>query len=335
MADVAARAGVSRMTVSYAYSDPGRVSPESRRRVFDAADALGYCGPDPRARSLRQGRTRTLGVVLTERLSYAFDDPQAVAFLAGVADVCVDAGYGLTMLPLGGSPADVQRVREAAVDGFVLWTTADDDPVLDAVAATGRPTVIHGGPSRASFRVVAVDNRAAARAIGRVVLAGSARPAVVSFPLDRARSAAVVDGPDPLAATYPVTRDRLLGFRDAAVDLGVGWASVRVAVRSGNSVDDAALAAAGLLDDGRDAIAAMSDQQAIGVLQVARARGVAVPRELAVSGWDDSAAATTAGLTTIAQSLRDQGRTCALAALGLPADDADPPWSLVRRASTR
>src|ERR671928_1000781 len=137
MREVARAAGVSPMTVSYAYSQPERVSAEAAARVRAAARELGYPGPHPAARSLRRGRVGTLGVVLGERLSYAFDDPQAARFLAGVADVCAAEGVGLTLVPITGAASDVQRVAEAVVDGFVVWTTSDDDPVLDAVVATG------------------------------------------------------------------------------------------------------------------------------------------------------------------------------------------------------
>jgi DNA-binding LacI/PurR family transcriptional regulator len=87
LAQVAELAGVSVMTASYTYNRPSRVSGEARVRVLAAAAQLGYAGPDPSARSLRRGSTRTLGVVLGEHLSYAFEDPQAVSFLAGIAEV--------------------------------------------------------------------------------------------------------------------------------------------------------------------------------------------------------------------------------------------------------
>src|SRR3954468_24748371 len=132
LAQVAHRAGVSVMTASYTYSRPDRVSPPARARVLRAAAELDYAGPDPRARSLRRGSTLTLGVVMGERLSYAFEDPGAVAFLAGVGAVCTDHGYGMTILPITGADEDVTRVTDAAVDGFIVWTTSADDPVLDA-----------------------------------------------------------------------------------------------------------------------------------------------------------------------------------------------------------
>src|SRR4051794_37373250 len=88
LAEVAERAGVSIMTASYTYNQPNRVSDQARAKVLAAAAQLGYPGPDPSARSLRRGSTQTLGVVLGEHLTYAFEDPQAVSFLAGVAEVC-------------------------------------------------------------------------------------------------------------------------------------------------------------------------------------------------------------------------------------------------------
>ena len=142
---VADAAGVSVMTASYAYSQPERVAPGTAAKVRAAAERLGYPGPHPGARSLRRGRAGSLGVILGERLAYAFDDPQAARFLAGVAEVCEAEGVGLTLVPITGADSDVHRVREAAVDGFIVWTTSDDDPVLDAVAASGRPAVVHAG----------------------------------------------------------------------------------------------------------------------------------------------------------------------------------------------
>src|SRR3954454_21913255 len=124
LAQVAELAGVSVMTASYTYNKPARVSDQARAKVLAAAAELGYAGPDPRARSLRRGSTLTLGVVLGEHLSYAFDDPGATSFLAGIAEVCADRGYGMTILPIPGAADDGPRVTEAAVDGFIVWTTA-------------------------------------------------------------------------------------------------------------------------------------------------------------------------------------------------------------------
>jgi DNA-binding LacI/PurR family transcriptional regulator len=329
MTDVARAAGVSPMTVSYTYSRPERVSGESRSKVLEAAAALGYPGPDPSARSLRYGATRTLGVVLGEHLTYAFDDRQAVAFLAGIAEVCAERGYGLLIVPTGVGDEDRDRVISAAVDAYVMWTTSDDDPVLDAACSTRRPVVIHGGPDRAGTTLVGIDNRAAARAVATEVFTGARRPAVLSFPVDRRRETFLRTGLDPDTVAYPVTRDRLAGYRDAAQDLGLDWSTVPVGVCRTNDEGEARSTMQQLLAvaPDLDAVAAMSDLLALGVLGT-------TSTPLRVSGWDDSDVAREHRLTTVAQSMREQGAACAVAALGGPAPDHHDAWQLVRRAST-
>jgi DNA-binding LacI/PurR family transcriptional regulator len=136
-----------------------------------------------------------------------------------------------------------------------------------------------------------------------------------------------------------VTRHRWEGFHDAWLELGGAPADLRVAVCPTNSAAYGQAAADELLagDDPPDAIAAMSDELAIGALQAATRAGVSVPETVAVTGWDDTDAAAPQGLTTLAQSLREQGGRCARIALGHAAaeDEGPPRWRVVRRTSTR
>ena len=350
------------MTVSYAYSQPERVAPDTAAKVRAAAERLGYPGPHPGARSLRRGRAGSLGVIIGERLTYAFDDPQAARFLAGVADVCAAEGVGLTLVPVTGADSDVQRVSEAVVDGFIVWTTSDDDPVLDAVAATGLPAVVHAGPVRPGLPLVGIDDRAAAAAIGRVAFTGASRPAVLGFPVNRDRSRMLITGaPSPAALsfpvnrdrsrvritvtpcpamTYPVTRHRWEGFLDGWRQAGGAAADLRLAICPANATANGEAFADELFrgDDPPDAIAAMSDELALGALRAAVRAGRSVPEVVVITGWDDSDAAASAGLTTLRQSLRDQGSRCARIALGnwQPAASEDPPsWQVIQRTSTR
>ena len=337
LARVAELAGVSVMTASYTYNRPNRVSDQARSKVLAAAAQLGYAGPDPSAQSLRRGSTRTLGVVMGEHLSYAFEDPQAVSFLAGIADICADCGFGVTILPITGAADDTARIASAAVDGFIVWTTSDDDPILAAVQAMKRPAVVHGGPAVRGLGLVSIDNQAAACAVGAIAFAGAKRPAIVSQPLSRERISMITRGANITDVLFPVTRNRLEGYRQAAESTGIGWGDVVVAVCSRNDAAEAERITETLLASAEppDAIAAMSDQQAAGVVRAARAAGLVIPDDVAVTGWDDAEVAAQLGLTTVAQSLREQGAASAQAALGQEVNPHATSWSIVRRDSTR
>lgn len=336
--DVAAEAGVSRMTASYAYSKPDRVAEGTRQRVLTAARQLGFLGPDPSGRFLRQGSLRSLGLVLGESLDYVFEDPQATRFVAGLAQVCTARGYGLTIIPTTGGPEDADRIAAAAVDAFVVWTTTTDDPVLKAVHATHRRAVVHGGPRVDGFALVGIDNRAAAKALATSVWRTGVAPAVLSFPLDRDRHVGVHLGLDPREVPYPVTRDRLAGFRDAANGLGIDWSGVPVAVCALNDVSHAQGATADLLSTRHlDGLAAMSDQQALGARRALLDAARTIPDDVTLGGFDDSPQASEAGLTSIHQSLHEQGTRSARLALdhALQQPGGPDPWHLVERASTR
>jgi DNA-binding LacI/PurR family transcriptional regulator len=324
MREVAAEAGVAAMTVSYTYTRPARVATATRERVLAAAERLGYAGPDPVARSLRSGLTSNLGVILGEHLSYAFEDPQAVRFLAGVSRVCVDNQLGLVLIPSTGEPDDVVRVREAAVDGFVLWTTVIDDPVLDAVRATGRPAAIQGGPAVPGIPAITPADREAAHAIAAHMLAGARAPLILSNPLDRVRWTGLSWGQSQ-DVPFPVTAARLAGFRDATEESGRRWETTPVIVVARNTREEGRRAVAEILVSYRpDVVIAMSDQLAAGAHD---ALGGTVP----VSGWDNSDIAAELGFTTIHQSLYDQGVACAMIAAGLAVNPPAPAWSLTRR----
>lgn len=359
VAQVARAAGVSPMTVSYAFNRPDRVATATRSHVVEVAARLGWSGPNPAARSLRAGRVGTVGVVLSEPLTYAFQDLQAARFLAGVAGVCGEEGLGLTLLaPAGpggsGGPnglpgrgsavAEVPRVaavEAAVVDAFLLWTQPVGDPVLAAVARTGVPAGVLGGPRVPGMACVSIDDRAAARAVAGVVFAGARAPVVLALPLGADPRPALLTGPDPERLSSPVARHRLAGAYDGWLAIGGDRAQVRVAVAERNTRGAAHRVAAGLLagPDPPDAVLAMSDELALGVLAAAHEVGVGVPGRLAVSGFDGSDAATAAGLTTVEQSLSDQGRALARTVLDARADGpgaiAEPRWDLVRRSSTR
>jgi DNA-binding LacI/PurR family transcriptional regulator len=160
---------------------------------------------------------------------------------------------------------------------------------------------------------------------------------VVSQPLARDRVSAVTRGVDVAEVLFPVTRDRLAGYRDAAEDAGVAWRDVVVGVCARNDAAEAERTAETMLASAEppDAIAAMSDRQAAGVVRAVRAAGRRIPDDVAITGWDDAPVAERLGLTTVAQSLRDQGAACAQSVLGQQPNPDAVAWSLVPRRSTR
>ena len=134
--DVAEKAGVSVGSASQAFGRPELVSEHVRRRVLDAADALGYPGPDPAARRLRLGRAGAIGLIFAERLGYAFTDPAQAPFLRGVASAMEEAPNGLLLLPDSRFREEAARtVREAAVDGFIVYSAPQNDPRVEAAIA--------------------------------------------------------------------------------------------------------------------------------------------------------------------------------------------------------
>lgn len=312
MVDVARHAGVSTMSVSYTYNQPDRVSSATRAKVLAAAEHLGYDGPHRGAQSLRRGLSNNLGVVLGERLSYVFDDPGGRRFLAGIADACLATNSGLVLLPNSGIRADTDRIRGAQVDGYVLWTTVSDDPVIDVVLDTGKPACIQGGPHREGLGFVGIDDAAAAQAVAADALRSASRPAVLAFPATRDRGSAVIRGFHARQATFPVTAARLAGYRAAVEAHGLRWDDVPVALASSNIRSEGARLGRVLIEEtGADAVLAMSDELALGFLDAAHESDTPIPQQVSVCGWDDSPDAASAGLTTVAQSLFEQGRAAA------------------------
>ena len=94
LAQVAARAGVSPSTASLAFSGAGPVADETRERVLAAARELDYGGPDPRARSLRTGRSGIIAVVMEDRIRVAFRDPMVVTLLDGIVGIVTVFVFG-------------------------------------------------------------------------------------------------------------------------------------------------------------------------------------------------------------------------------------------------
>ncbi|HET6885388.1 MAG TPA: LacI family DNA-binding transcriptional regulator, partial [Rubrobacteraceae bacterium] len=247
--EVAAEVGVSAATVSNAYNRPDQLSPQLRERVFAAARRLGYAGPDPVARGLRRGRSGAVGVVYADPLSYAFADPAAVMFLEGVSQAAEEAGLGLLLVPAplreGRNP---KAVGEAAVDGFVIYCLAEDDPLVDLALERRMPVVLVEQPPREGVPSVEMDDVGGARAAAEHLLGlGHERLGVVSFELGRDASGKLADLERQREATYRPSRLRLEGYRAAVVEAGLAWGEMPVYEATGYAPEQGGIAAGVLL----------------------------------------------------------------------------------------
>jgi DNA-binding LacI/PurR family transcriptional regulator len=317
--DVAAAVGVSRTTASNAYNRPGKLSPAVRARILAAARELGYPGPDPVARSLRTGHVGTLGVLLAEALTFAFEDPAAVLLLRGVAEVGQLADVGLSLLPApperpAGAAAVTQAVTRVAADGFLLYHLPDDHPSVPAVLARRLPTVVIDGPDLEGVAFVGVDDRGGARQAAEHLLAiGHRRIGVL---VDRIAADAYQGPADHRRRRVPGFRAghlRLAGYADALRAAGLAWETVPIQECGVPNRASGHAGAAALLDraPGLTAILATTDLLAQGAIQAARERDLPVPAALSVVGFDDLPDAATADLTTVHQPLADKGRIAA------------------------
>src|SRR3954452_982278 len=308
MKTLAEELGVSPMTVSNAFNRPNQLSPDLRERIIGRARELGYAGPDPRARGLRQGRSGVIGVVSDTPLSYAFEDAAAAAVLGGLCQAVEAEGVGLLLVPPGGA---------GPVDGLVVYSVADTEPRLQLTQAA--PTVIIDQPAGTSFPTVGIDDEAAAREAAKHLHAlGHRRVAVVSFGLHNDGETGFADRERRQTTPYAVTRARLNGYEAIFGDLPVYQAA--------GSRREAGAAAAHELGD-VTAVLAMSDALALGVLE-------ARP-ELSVVGFDDIPEAARAGLTTIRQDHRAKGREAARIVLAGATEGVPLPYELIARRSAR
>jgi DNA-binding LacI/PurR family transcriptional regulator len=335
LATIAEAVGVSRMTVSNAYNRPDQLSPALRERILKAAQELGYSGPDPVARTLSRGETGSVGLVLDYPLTVAFTDQATVQFLHGVAAGCEERERGLALVPrIEGR--DEALVRSALVDGFVLYCVPETDPRLAAVKGRKLPYVrvdFDPDPQQLS---VNIDDEGAARTMAEHLVAlGHRRFGIV---LDyEARGST---GPQAQAAAiHHVDLSRLAGWRAGLEAAGIDWNRVPVASAPNGGRESGRSAAPKLLDraDRPTAILALSDGLALGVLDAAHERGIAVPQELSVAGFDDvpEAALAAPPLTTIRQPHQRKGAEAVrLLVEGQPAEHVLLPTELVVRAST-
>ncbi|WP_022889192.1 LacI family DNA-binding transcriptional regulator [Agromyces italicus] len=322
LADVAAHAGVSASTASLAFSGSGPVSDATKQRVLGAAAELGYGGPDPRARSLRRGRSGIVGVVLEERIRTAFLDPVKIQMLDGITEGIAPLGAGLLLLTDTGDVGDnAVSIESAPVDAVVLVGCSPRfTESVEALRRRGIPAVAIEGSADDGVPEISIDNLQATRRGAEYLRElGHSRVAIVTLPVDAARTRGALTPELERSSTASVTNERLAGAR--AIFPGA----------------PAHVAAASLIEEGLDAgrailadpstrptaVIAQSDLLAAGVIRAAEELGIAVPAELSVLGFDGIRVdGLQHDLTTLVQPSVAKGRAAGEAVVRLLAGEA-------------
>ncbi|WP_047870939.1 LacI family DNA-binding transcriptional regulator [Nocardiopsis sp. RV163] len=300
---VAQRAGVGRGTVSRVINGSAQVSPRTREAVHAAIAELGY-SPNQAARTLVTRRTDTIALVVSEPRDRLFSDPFFADIIRGVSSVLHERDLQL-MLTTARTEAEHKRVGDYLsgfhVDGALLISLHSDNPLSARLAEAGVP-VVHGGrphsPEQPAPYCVDIDNVGGARmAIRHLLDRGRRRVAAITGPLDM--NAGV---------------ERLRGYREVMASAGLE-VDDRLVVQGDFSVEGGAEAMERLLDTGLepDAVFAASDMMALGGLRVLRARGLSVPGDVALVGYDDTVMAQHSDppLTTVHQPTVQMGQEMA------------------------
>jgi LacI family transcriptional regulator len=295
--DVAAIAGVSTKTVSRVLNREPNVSEQTRVRVETAMRGLNYV-PHPSARALAAKRSYVLGLI--------YDTPSGDYLMQvqdGVLEACRAQGYNTMLWPVSYGRSNLvdelgALIARSRCDGVVLAPPLTDDAAfIELLALLAVP---HADVSpRVHGRLGAyVDERAAVRAlVGHLVALGHRRIGHV-----RGR------------ATHGASEIRLAGYRDALEAAGIAFAPELVL--EGDFTHESGFAAAQALlslPEPPTAIFAANDDSACGVLRAAAMRGLEVPRDLSICGFDDDPIARRVfpRLTTVRQPTQEMGRVAA------------------------
>jgi len=310
--DVASAAGISTATVSNAFNRPDQLSNRLQRRIFKVAKELGYTGPNPAARHFRLKRSGTIGVMFDARLRFAFADSAACLFLEGVAQAAEEEGLSLTLMPYSTDSGE-RTIREALVDGFIVYAGASDDSRIDSVIARQLPIVLVDHSRDCGLPEFSIDHRQGAYIAARHLLELKHRRIfVITFKLNSYAVNGLVSVSDQDRATFYPSRERLRGYQDAVIAHGLEWEkSVQVYQAVHTDFDGGRMAVRAMEAEGFSytAILAASDNLALGALHELRSVGRRVPQEVSVVGFDDipEAQIMHPALTTVRQEHKLKG----------------------------
>ncbi len=324
LGDLAKAAGVSKGTASNVFNRPDIVRAEVRERVLEVARSINYAGPDPKGRLLGTGRVNAIGVATTEPLAYFFDDPFARILMKGIAEACDAEGLGVSLISASDEADLAWNMHSALVDGFVLFCLTGAQKLIAQSRERRLPFVaLDFGDAGDTLSAIGIDNVAAARRLARHLLdLGHRRFAVLAMDFDnegvgRATMAQVE------AAIYTTSRDRVIGtFRELEA-AGIDTAGVPIFETTGEDATvGAALEEIFAREPVPTALVAQSDRIALLALDWLKARGLAVPGDVSLVGFDGVPEGETSDppLTTMRQPIAELGRRAVRAIVERPTE---------------
>jgi DNA-binding LacI/PurR family transcriptional regulator len=308
--DVAREAGVSIATVSRVLNAAQRVREPTRRKVMDAVERLGFV---PRADASARARRdfKRIGVLTPFFTALSF-----VQRVRGVAATLAETDYELIIYTVD-SQAKLRAYLDMLpisrrVDGLIAMSLPLDEASTRRLRDNGLETVCIEY-DHSSFSCVQIDNAHGGALAARHLIARGYR-----------RIAFVGETGEPSYALHP-SDQRLEGFRRTLEEAGLALPEAYV-VRQPYRMESVIKATLGLLDlpEPPEAVFATSDIQAVGVLKGARRRGLGVPQDLGVMGFDNLDLADYLELTTVNQSLDESGRTAVELLLARLTDPSRP-----------
>jgi DNA-binding LacI/PurR family transcriptional regulator len=326
-ADVAARAGVSRTTVSLVLNNRGASIPEAtRQRVLEAARELDY-HPDHAARGLARGRSHTLALVVLRSADQVATDAFLPEVLRGLTAASRPAGYRVLVEPIDPGTAPYgELVRSGRAEGLIISGPMLHDGELARLVRDRYPVVIQGELRDLRIPSVDVDNRAgASEAVRHLIDLGHRRIAcITNAPLE-----------------YAAAATRLGGYWDALADAGLPRDEALTAEGAFDAASGRRAMAEVLGRQRPDAVFAASDVVAVGALGALREAGLRVPDDISLVGFDDIPLAghIDPPLTTVRVPALEIGRAAGAVMLDRLAGRTVPertvlPTELVVRTST-
>jgi len=272
--DVARKAGVSRTTVSFVLNNtPGKtISEETRRRVLDAASELRYT-PNERARTIAMAKHFSIGFFIPHS-GYLSSDAYIIRVIEGMTPVLNKNRFQLVLQPLKLQEMNyLQLARQDSVDGIILMNTHDDDKGLSEVISGGFPLVVIGSIRNRDVCQIDIDNRSSAAV-------------AVNYLIDLGHRDIGMIVHAPLS--YYAARHRYDGFRvaleNAGYRVGKQW------VKEANLTEESGYRAMNeilSLDRLPTAMFAGNDVVAYGAIQAIKDKGLRIPEDISVVGFDD------------------------------------------------